>query len=268
MSNQRKGNTGNVTESNLFGIRACLALYRSRPEDIVKVYFVKERRRDLKDLLDWCVKNRKGFDVVTDEDLSKLSKSEHHEGVVVRAKIKETHTLQNLLNKFDSQDQVTLIGLYGVGNPHNLGAILRTAAFFGCEGVVLDKEDGAKLSGAAFRVSQGGAEEVEVAVVREMREALEFLKGAGFEIVATTPHTNTDLYSTNFGKRVVLLFGAEDEGLPKNLLSLANKQVSIPASGGIESLNVAASVAVLVSERVRGLSGRVQPRGRDERRAR
>jgi tRNA G18 (ribose-2'-O)-methylase SpoU len=145
-----------------------------------------------------------------------------------------------------------IVLLQGVENPHNIGAILRTCCFFGVSGVVVQSEVITVLSGATCRIAEGAAEHVPVAITRNAHDIVEYLKEAGFSIVATTPHEARSLYSVTWPERVVLIFGSERVGVSEEMLQLSDIRVSIPRLGPIESLNVATSVGSVLTEARRG----------------
>jgi TrmH RNA methyltransferase len=150
-----------------------------------------------------------------------------------------------------------LVLLDGVGNPHNVGAVLRSAANFGAGGLIVPSEAPAVLSGAACRVAEGGAESVPMAQLARGEEALGALRAAGYAIAATVPREGADLYARPLPSRLALIFGAEGEGMNETLIRAADLRLTIPGSGAVESLNISASAAVLFAEWWR--SGRRSP---------
>ena len=104
------------------------------------------------------------------------------------------------------------------------------------------------LSGAAARVAEGGAEAVALTRVEDEQAAIRSLRDAGYSIAATVPRDGTDLYTVALAKRTVLVFGAEGEGMSKALIEAADRRLTIPGSGIVESLNIAASAAIVLGE--------------------
>jgi TrmH RNA methyltransferase len=138
--------------------------------------------------------------------------------------------------------------LDGVGNPHNLGAILRSAAHFGAAAVLLPKHSTMTLSGAAARVAEGGAEQVPFVRLGREDNAIAQLHGAGFTLAATIVRGGSDAFATALPQRLVYVIGAEGEGMDPKLAALCDLRLSIPGSGTVESLNVAAATAVLLAQ--------------------
>lgn len=236
-------------ETRLYGLNACLAAFARRPEALRKVYLVEARIPALKNVLAWCVKHRLGYRIVEEADLDKLTASRHHEGVCFDFAREAPPALADLLARVPAAPAPSLLlWLDGVGNPHNLGALLRSAAHFGAHGAIVPAGAGLDLSGAAARVAEGAAEVVPLARAPSAVEALSALRTHGYAIAATVPRDGVSLYATALPARLVLVFGAEGEGMSEAMIAAADLRLTIPGSGAVESLNVAASAAVLLGE--------------------
>ena len=236
-------------EQRLYGLNACLAAFARRPHALRKVYLVESRIPALRAVLAWCVKQRIGYRVVETSDLDKLTASRHHEGVCFDLLPLAPLSLQALLDlQPRAPESSLLLWLDGVGNPHNLGALLRSAAHFGVGGVIVPAQAGLDVSGAAARVAEGAAEIVPLAHAEDAQQALRDLHAQGYSLTATVPRDGAPLYATTLPNRLVLVLGAEGEGMSEAMIGSADLRLTIPGSGVIESLNVAASVAVLLGE--------------------
>lgn len=236
-------------EMRLYGLNACLAAFARRPEHLRKVYLLESRIADVKPILAWCVKNRLGYRVVENADLDKLTGSRHHEGICFEMLRPPALSLDDLLAAQPKAPAPSLlIWLDGVGNPHNLGALLRSAAHFGVAGVIVPAASSLDMSGAAARVAEGGAEVVPLVRIADDVAALSSLRAAGYRITATLPRGGEDLYATRLEPRKVLVFGAEGEGMSNTLVEAADHKVSIPGSGIVDSLNISVSAAVVLGE--------------------
>lgn len=239
-------------ELRLFGINACHAAFAARPQDLRKAYLTEERIAEFKPLLAYCVQQRLGYRVVEAADLAKLTASQHHEGVCLEMRRQPALSLAALLARLPPAPQpAVLVLLDGVGNPHNFGAVLRSAANFGVAGIVLPADSNLTLSGAACRVAEGGAEVVALARPQPQEDVLAQLRAAGFAIAATVPRDGASLYAAALPPRLALVFGAENEGMSAALIQAADARLTIPGTGKVESLNIAASAAVLFGEHYR-----------------
>jgi TrmH RNA methyltransferase len=185
--------------------------------------------------------------VVEDGDLNKLAATTHHEGLVADVLRAPMLELDEWLATLPAGAPVLALWLDGVGNPHNFGAILRSAAHFGVAGLLLPPGSTLALSGAAARVAEGGAESVPLVRLPELPEAMAQLRAAGIGLAATLVEGGKDLFATELPQRLVYVMGAEGEGMDRDLADDCDLQVSIPGSGAVESLNVASATAVLLA---------------------
>jgi TrmH RNA methyltransferase len=236
------------SELRVFGFNACLAVYTRRPAAIRKVYVLESRMPALREVLRHCAQARIGYRIVGDEDLHKLTGSQHHEGVcfeVIRPTPPGVATLLGRLGQRPAQ----LVFLDGVGNPHNLGAVLRSAAHFGVDAALLAGDAGLALSGAACRVAEGGAEVVPLIGIDVA--GWQRLHDAGFVTAATVVRDGQSLHSTGLPRRIVWLIGAEGAGVSASRLGSAGLKLMIPGTGSVESLNVASATAILLGEHAR-----------------
>ena len=240
-------------EQRLYGINAVRAAFARRPQALRKLYLAEARIPQLQPLLKWCVANRIGYRVVADEDLRKLAASSHHEGVVADILREEPQALTTWLRELGDGPQC-LLWLDGVGNPHNLGAILRSAAHFGIAAILLPKHSTLALSGTAARVAEGGAEAVPFVRMGRDDNAIAQLHGAGFKLAATVVRGGQDLFATQLPQRLVYVMGAEGEGMNQDLAAACDLRLSIPGTGAVESLNVSAATAVLLAEGCRAVA--------------
>ena len=234
-------------ELRLYGFNAVRAVFAKRPQAIRKLYLAEARIPQLQPLLKWCVANRVGYRVVDEGDLQKLAASAHHEGVVAEVLREEPAPLTAWLRGLPEGPHCAL-WLDGVGNPHNLGAILRSAAHFGACAVLLPKHSTLALSGAAARVAEGGAEAVPFVRLGREDNAIAQLHGAGFSLAATVVRDGGDLFAATLPQRLVYVLGAEGEGMSPELAVACDLKLSIPGSGAVESLNVASATAVLLAQ--------------------
>ncbi|PNS07375.1 rRNA methylase [Lysobacter silvestris] len=233
-------------ELRMYGVNAVRAVFARRPEALRKLWLSEERVGALRDVLKWCAAHRVGYRIVPDEDLRKLAASSHHEGVVADVARMPMPRLDTWLAT-RSAGRDCALWLDGVGNPHNLGAILRSAAHFGIGALLIPRDSDLQLSGAAARVAEGGAEAVDFVRLPAAHEALSMLRRAGYTTAATLVDGGDDLFATPLPQRLVYVMGAEQRGMDRGLAADCDLRVSIPGSGAVESLNVASATAVLLA---------------------
>lgn len=237
---------GSSDEIRLHGFNAVQAVFARRPEAIRKLYLAEALIPRMQPLLKWCVANRVGYRVVDEDDLRRLAASSHHEGVVADVLREAPQALATWLGGL-GEGPACALWLDGVGNPHNLGAILRSAANFGAT-VLLPRHSPLQLSGAAARVAEGGAEAVPLVRLGREDNAIAQLRGAGFALAATLVRGGDDAFAAALPQRLVYVLGHEGEGMSAALAEACDLRLSIPGTGAVESLNVAAATAVLLAQ--------------------
>ena len=246
----RPSGFGHVADDELryVGRNACLALFRVRPKDIVRVYVHGDLTDDFADLLNYCVDTDRPYKLVGDDDLARLTDSTHHQGVCVVAKARMPLTERDFFHELGGARTLVLY-LDGVGNPHNLGAIMRSAAHFGLKYVAGPVESLPRLSPALCRVAEGAAESVLLVPVEEPETFLDRLKHKGFQVYAFENREKAiPLYDLRLSERAVFVLGAEVDGVSNLLQANSDVKVKIPGTGEMESLNVSVAAAVAMAE--------------------
>jgi TrmH RNA methyltransferase len=231
-------------EIKVCGRHACRALFERRAARILRVYLTKDLVKPFGDLLHACAELRRPYKIVEADELERITESRHHEGICVVAAAEPPRALADVLSPPGSG---WLVALAGVENPHNTGAIVRTAAHFGARAVLIEGAP-KRLPPVVYRTAQGGAEWVDVVAVPALPAALAEARRAGFSVCATSSHGGRPLYAAELPGRVVVVLGAEDVGLPPALARAADVTLEIPGSGHVESLNVGAAAAVVLAE--------------------
>jgi TrmH RNA methyltransferase len=231
-------------EAVVYGLRAVLAVARHRPEAIRRVFYPSDRRMELGELLKVTAAHRRPYREVAKEELQRLAGGLHHEGVVV---VTDPLPMQDL-STLELPADALVLALDEVGNPHNLGAILRSAAWFGAHALVVPRaENQAALSPAAVRVAQGGAEVVPVAAVDDLPAALAVLSGRGLAVVGADQRARALDFSRPLRRPLCLVLGNESRGLRRGTQDACDFRISIPGEGAVESLNVSVAAGILLA---------------------
>ncbi|HEY7875500.1 MAG TPA: 23S rRNA (guanosine(2251)-2'-O)-methyltransferase RlmB [Actinomycetota bacterium] len=192
-------------------------------------------------------------------ELDRLSGGGNHQGVVA-------HTARYRYSSFEDlvRGASALLFLDGVTDPHNVGALIRTAGAAGFDGVVLPSRRSSGVTAAVRRVSAGATETVPVARVANISGALEQAKSAGLWIVGLDEGAGQDVWSSNLAEPPVgLVLGAEGKGLSRNVVAHCDGLVRIPMQGRVESLNVSVAGGIAMFEIARRgeHSGTLHPAG-------
>ena len=184
--------------------------------------------------------------------LDQLAQGRAHQGVVAICAAHEYATLEDLLDRAEEAGEPPLLVLLDeIADPHNLGAVLRTAECAGAHGVVIPKRRSAGLGAVVAKTSAGAVEYLPVARVPNLTAAIETLKQLGVWIYGTAADAPADLYHTDLRGPAAIVIGSEGEGMSRLVAESCDVLVSIPMFGHINSLNASAAAAVLLYEAVR-----------------
>lgn len=233
-------------EQRVYGAAAAAAVFERRPQDIVKAYVDRAATAAFSSLLKALAARRIAYKLVEADDLQRLTETPHHGGVCLLVKRPVHPPLDALLQRLATRPRACLLLLEDVGNPHNIGAILRSAAHFGVDGMLLPEPRLAE-SGAVARTAAGGAEAVPVVGYADLG-VLERLAAAGFTTVATSSHEGESLFEAALPAKCVFLFGEEQAGLSGRAFAASATRVRVPGTGAVESLNVSVAAALMMAE--------------------
>lgn len=178
--------------------------------------------------------------------LDRLTTS-HHQGVVAQVSAAAYLELDDLLGALKDKSSVVLVGLDEIQDPHNIGAILRSAGFFGVDGVLLPRWRTAPVGETAARVSSGAIEHLPMARVKNLAEAVTYLQEAGYEVIGADMD-GEPLDQHTWSKRTAILMGNEGEGLRRLVRERCDKLVKVPGGGAVASLNVGAAAAIFLHD--------------------
>jgi RNA methyltransferase, TrmH family len=195
-------------------------------------------------VLKWCAKNKKSYHIVVVEDLCKLTESTHHEGICVLAIEKKPLPFQKIPTR-----EPCLLYLDGISNPHNIGSIIRTCTHFGINHIIGQKNKLPALTPSACRIAKGGAEHISITYLDNLNH-LKNLKEKGFIFIATDSNSKKaiSLYKYSFPPKSLIILGAEDKGISKEIMKEADTILLIPGMNIIESLNVSVATALFLGE--------------------
>lgn len=194
--------------------------------------------------------------------LDKLAGSDRHQGAVAVVADFRYSELEDLLDAAKGASQPPLlVVLDGVEDPHNLGAIIRSAQALGAHGVVIPRDRAVGVTPTVVKASAGAVERCRVARVTNIARSLEELKEAGVWTVALAADGERSIEQVSFDGPMAIVLGSEGEGVRPLVKRSCDFVARIPMKGGFESLNVSASAAVVLYEaaRQRTAAGQKRP---------
>jgi TrmH RNA methyltransferase len=227
------------------GTAAVAALFARRPDAVLRLFYAPARRREAGPFCKLMAAIRRPYREVPPDELARIAGTAHHGGIVAVAVARAVPELGAPFPPALLAAPVLPV-LDGIGNPHNLGAIARSAAFFGCTGLLLSGDlRQAGLSDAAFRTAEGGLEHLALYRATNLPVALRAM-APRFTTVAAVARGGVAPTSLPRGKPCALVLGNEEEGLAPATLAACAQRVTLPGSGHVESLNVSVAAAVLI----------------------
>ncbi|BAI70919.1 RNA methyltransferase [Azospirillum sp. B510] len=234
------------------GLAAVSALFTHEPERVERLFFDERLKPAVGAFCKAMAAARKPYRMVEADELAKVAGTVLHGGVVA---LMAPRTLPLFDTEAARRAAEPLLILDGVGNPHNLGAILRTAAFFGLPRVLVSDHPGQALpSEAAYRVAEGGFEWVALERAPALPAVLKRLRAShrlfGTALDQSRPAVDAGALTGWRGKAdtkpPAVVLGNEEDGIPPATLAACEAVLTIPGSGHVQSLNVAATAAILI----------------------
>jgi len=248
------------------GMNAVLAAGEYHSQTINRLFLREDKLQYFTGVCKQLAERKRPYKICEDEELERICKSVHHQGVVamIGEPVIEFLTIEDL-DVWANEGKTGVI-LHSVGNDHNLGAIARAAAFFDVSYIVLNEKDSSfgeedvRLTTSAYRVAEGGFEHI---TVRKVSNTAAFLKDASKRIVTIGTDTKarrritdlkdavstarTKLSDSHEGRPgIALVLGNEESGLPENVKTQCSYLLRIPGTGNIESLNVSQAASLFM----------------------
>ena len=184
--------------------------------------------------------------------LDAMSATHAHQGVIALAAVREYVSVQSILEAAAEKGEAPLLVVCDeISDPHNLGAILRTAECAGAHGVIIPKRRSAGLTAVVAKTSAGAVSYMPVARVPNMAALLKDLKKQGVWVFGTAAEGATTLYDADLKGPAAIVIGSEGDGMSRLVTENCDFLVSIPMKGQISSLNASAAAAILLYEAVR-----------------
>ena len=240
----------------VFGIHAVNELIKRSPERFIELFILKGRDDErMLPIINLSRKHGIKAQIVNRKVLDEKSKGEQHQGVLARVTAGKTFSeadLEDLIKQAQhkNEDAFFLI-LDGVTDPHNLGACLRNADAAGVHGIIVPKDNAARLTGTVRKVAVGAAETVPLIQVTNLARTMKSLQQQGIWIVGTAGETDTCLYDVKLSGPLALVMGAEDKGMRRLTRENCDQLVKLPMAGSVSSLNVSVATGICLFEVVR-----------------
>lgn len=238
----------------LFGVHPVTEAVRTRAAEIDHVTLQSGNNSRLLALAELCRSSRVRIAQGSRDDLSRMTRTEQHGGAVAFLRERKLLALEDLYTRQNGQAHM-LLALDGIEDPHNLGALLRTADGAGATGILLPERRAAGITGTVAKAAAGATEHVRVAQVTNLVRSLEALKKEGVWIVGLDERGTAVYTDHDFRGDFCLVLGREGAGLHDLARKTCDFLLRIPMAGAVPSLNVSVAGAVVLYEAARQRRG-------------
>lgn len=245
----------------LYGLHPVEEAIRSGSRQLDHVSVARERRDDrLERLIELC--RAAGIQVSLEprEQLTRLARTDAHQGVLAVVRERRFLGIEDLLDPTEAGRYRFFLALDGIEDPHNLGALLRTADGAGVDGVILPERRSAPVSATVAKTSAGASEHVRIARVTNLVRALEQMKQKHVWVLGLDERGSPDYTEYDFKSDCVLVLGREGAGLHDLVKKTCDHLLRIPMAGQVSSLNVSVAGAIVMYEAMRQRSEAAIPR--------
>lgn len=230
----------------IYGKNTVIEALKSNKE-IVKIYVTSNNLELIKKYLN----NKKiDIEVLQAGQMNKMFDG-NHQGIACEIMQYEYVMLDEIIRKNANKENVALAILDGLEDPHNLGAILRTADATGINGVIIPKNRSVSLNSTVAKVSTGAIEHVDCAQVTNLVQAINELKKAGYWIIGLEVDGSVDYRQQDYSGKIAVVIGSEGKGISRLVKENCDFKVLIPMVGHVNSLNASVSASILFYEILR-----------------
>ncbi|MDA0737591.1 MAG: 23S rRNA (guanosine(2251)-2'-O)-methyltransferase RlmB [Nitrospirae bacterium] len=236
----------------MYGIHTVTEALRAKTRSFLKIVLTHQDRQFSK-IIQLAKSQGVPLSIEPRQSLDRLVlRGENHQGVVGFVAAKAYESEDDVLSRLSNQvEGPLLLALDGIEDPQNLGAIIRTAEGAGVHAIFIPDRRSVGLTATVARTSAGALEHMTVVRCTNIGKLIERLQNQGIPAVAFHPAATQTYDEVEMNAPVMLVFGGEGKGVRPGVLQKCEQQAKIPMQGQVESLNVSASVAVVVFEAVR-----------------
>lgn len=235
----------------LYGLHAVREALKAANRPLQRILVLRTDKQ-FTDLVQLARSRRIPIHVQPLASLDRLVPNGRHQGVVAVTSAKTYQTEESILARSAQRHEAPLLVILdGVEDPHNLGAVLRTAEGAGAHGVLIPERRAVGLTPVVAKASAGAIDHIPVARVTNISRSIESLKAAGVWIYGVTPSAKKIFTDLDLREPVGLVLGGEGAGIRPGVLQHCDDCIRIPLKGWVQSLNVSAAAAIVLYEAVR-----------------
>lgn len=238
-------------DNQIFGIRAIIEAIQAGKE-IDKVFIQKDAQSDLmKTLLKVLKQHQVNFSYVPVEKLNRLNDKNHQGALATIAPISFISLEKLVETTLEKNTPPLFIILDQLSDARNFGAIIRTAACTGVDGIIIQKQGSAPVNGDTIKTSAGAVFNVPICKVDHIKDAVFYLQASGIKTIAATEKTDQTIYQVDLQDGIAIIMGSEDRGVNPSVIKIVDEKAKLPMFGIIESLNVSVACGAFLYEALR-----------------
>lgn len=235
----------------VWGIHPILEILNTNPNQIREIIVLKNRQPGKIDNI-IALARQHNLRIHYEQNLPPGLDKHVHQGIIARIRLVSTLAFEDLLDQVkNAPGQSILLALDCIQDPHNLGAIIRSAAAAGVIGIILPKDRSAPLSGTVAKASAGALSHMPICQVTNLAETLKRLREEGIWIYGADKDTPLNIYQADFSGPICLVIGSEGKGMRPLVKKQCDFLITIPMRGNLDSLNASVATAVILFEIVR-----------------
>ncbi len=231
----------------IYGLHAVESALRNNSESVLQVW-VQQGRKDqrARAITDLVKKSGLSLEVISSDKMKRKCPDVKHQGVIakVRATNKKPVELEDILQK----ENLLLLVLDGVQDPHNIGACLRTADAAGVDAVIVSRNRSPDITAVVRNVASGAADTVPYIQVSNLARALQLMKDNNIWIIGTSGDADAGIYDCTTSARLAIVMGSEGKGMRRLTRESCDELVHIPMQGSVESLNISVATGICLFE--------------------
>lgn len=241
-----------MNTETLYGIHPVIEALKAGRRKFYEIYLTRENPAGrLDNILRLCKDRNISIAQLKSEQLSVLANTSEHQGIGAKVSGYPIESLNQMLDRQNSMDSGLILMLDHVVDPHNLGALIRTALAVGVQGVIIPKDRSAPPTPAASKASAGAMEHMHMAKVTNLVTTIKKIKAEGFWVAGLDRSAPKSIFETDLTVPLTLVVGAEEKGLRPLVKHACDFLISIPQIGPLDSLNAAVAGAVVMYEALR-----------------
>ncbi len=242
---KNKGAPKSKSHANIWGVHAVSEAWLNPERQIKALYITEQALRNFDNTLAKSKSlSRPAPTVIDKNEIDRMTNAAVHQGIALDADPVKEHFIQDMVIKAGNQDRTILLMLDQVTDPHNVGAILRSACALGADGLIMQRKHAPELMGVLAKTACGAVEHVPVSYETNLTRTLETLQENGFFAIGLDERGEQPIDKIDVPDKTVLVLGAEGAGLRRLVGETCDTLVRLPTAGPIASLNVSNAAAV------------------------